>query len=66
MNYDILAHLWPYLAVILQAVDYYEAALSTSIQYVVCLELAELLLKLKHFEKAQQVLEKALDHKESN
>uniref|UniRef100_A0AAR2K0A0 Tetratricopeptide repeat domain 21B n=1 Tax=Pygocentrus nattereri TaxID=42514 RepID=A0AAR2K0A0_PYGNA len=49
-----------------KAVNYYETALSTSMQNSVCLELAELLLKLKRFERAQQILEKALDHEDSN
>uniref|UniRef100_A0AAR2IPM8 Tetratricopeptide repeat domain 21B n=1 Tax=Pygocentrus nattereri TaxID=42514 RepID=A0AAR2IPM8_PYGNA len=48
-----------------KAVNYYETALSTSMQNSVCLELAELLLKLKRFERAQQILEKALDHEDS-
>ncbi|XP_036445416.1 tetratricopeptide repeat protein 21B [Colossoma macropomum] len=48
-----------------KAVNYYETALSTSMQDSVCLELAELLLKLRRFERAQQILEKALDHEDS-
>uniref|UniRef100_A0AAY5F632 Tetratricopeptide repeat domain 21A n=1 Tax=Electrophorus electricus TaxID=8005 RepID=A0AAY5F632_ELEEL len=47
-----------------KAVNYYETVLSTSPQYCVCLELTALLLKLKHFERAQQILERALDHKD--
>lgn len=50
---------------ILQAVNYYEAALNTSIKDSVCLELAELLLKLKHFERAEKIIQKALDHEDS-
>ncbi|XP_062848130.1 tetratricopeptide repeat protein 21B [Trichomycterus rosablanca] len=49
-----------------KAIDYYETALNTSDHETVCLELAELLIKLKCFEKAQQILEKALDHDDSS
>ncbi|XP_072534985.1 tetratricopeptide repeat protein 21B [Salminus brasiliensis] len=48
-----------------KAVNYYETALSTSMQDSVCLELAELLFKLQRFERAQQILEKALEHEDS-
>lgn len=45
-----------------QAVGYYETALETdTLDCLVSVELAELLLKLRRFEKAQQVLEKALE-----
>ncbi|XP_016326977.1 tetratricopeptide repeat protein 21B [Sinocyclocheilus anshuiensis] len=45
------------------AVSYYETALKTdTLDCLVSVELSELLLKLKRFEKAQQVLEKALEH----
>ncbi|XP_050953552.1 tetratricopeptide repeat protein 21A isoform X2 [Labeo rohita] len=46
------------------AVGYYETALKTdALDCLLSVELSELLLKLKRFEKAQQVLEKALEHK---
>uniref|UniRef100_A0A8B9RLT8 Tetratricopeptide repeat domain 21A n=1 Tax=Astyanax mexicanus TaxID=7994 RepID=A0A8B9RLT8_ASTMX len=45
-----------------KAVEYYMTALSTSMNDSVYLELAELLFKLQHFEKAQHILEKALEH----
>ncbi|KAF7708887.1 tetratricopeptide repeat protein 21B isoform X2 [Silurus meridionalis] len=48
-----------------KAVNYYETALNTSLMDSVCLELAELLLKLKEFERAEKIIRKALDHKES-
>ncbi|KAL1248216.1 hypothetical protein QQF64_021534 [Cirrhinus molitorella] len=45
------------------AVSYYEVALRTgTLDCLLTIELSELLLKLKRFEKAQQVLEKALEH----
>uniref|UniRef100_A0A8C1MAG8 Tetratricopeptide repeat domain 21A n=1 Tax=Cyprinus carpio TaxID=7962 RepID=A0A8C1MAG8_CYPCA len=45
------------------ALGYYETALETdTLDCLVSAELAELLLKLRRFEKAQQVLEKALEH----
>ncbi|XP_016092333.1 tetratricopeptide repeat protein 21B-like [Sinocyclocheilus grahami] len=45
------------------AVSYYETALKTdTLDCLMSVELSELLLKLKRFEKAQQVLEKALEH----
>uniref|UniRef100_A0A8B9RLV5 Tetratricopeptide repeat domain 21A n=1 Tax=Astyanax mexicanus TaxID=7994 RepID=A0A8B9RLV5_ASTMX len=44
-----------------KAVEYYMTALSTSMNDSVYLELAELLFKLQHFEKAQHILEKALE-----
>uniref|UniRef100_A0A673GRR5 Tetratricopeptide repeat protein 21B-like n=1 Tax=Sinocyclocheilus rhinocerous TaxID=307959 RepID=A0A673GRR5_9TELE len=44
------------------AVSYYELALKTdTLDCLMSVELSELLLKLKRFEKAQQVLEKALE-----
>ncbi|KTF86282.1 hypothetical protein cypCar_00040340, partial [Cyprinus carpio] len=46
-----------------RALGYYETALETdTLDCLVSAELAELLLKLRRFEKAQQVLEKALEH----
>lgn len=49
-----------------QAVSYYESALEKdTLDCLMSIELSELLLKLKRFEKAQQVLEKALEHEPS-
>ncbi|XP_060776687.1 tetratricopeptide repeat protein 21B [Neoarius graeffei] len=48
-----------------KAVNYYEAALNTSVKDSVCFELAELLLKLKHSERAEKIIQKALDHEDS-
>ncbi|XP_076827471.1 tetratricopeptide repeat protein 21B [Brachyhypopomus gauderio] len=47
-----------------KAVEYYETVLNTIPQDSVCLELSKLLFKLQHFERAQQILERALDHKD--
>ncbi|KAF4087868.1 hypothetical protein AMELA_G00076230 [Ameiurus melas] len=47
-----------------KAINYYEAALNTSIKDSVCLDLAELLLKLKQSERAEKIIEKALDHED--
>ncbi|TSK16080.1 WD repeat-containing protein 48 [Bagarius yarrelli] len=47
------------------AVNYYETALNTSIKDSVCLELTELLLKLKQYERAEKIIQKALDKKNS-
>ncbi|XP_017334508.1 tetratricopeptide repeat protein 21B [Ictalurus punctatus] len=47
-----------------EAVNYYEAALNTSIKDSVCLDLAELLLKLKQSERAEKIIQKALDHED--
>lgn len=58
--------MWPDLTAIFQAINYYEAALNTSIKDSVCLELAELLLKLKQSEKAEKIIQKVLDHEDSN
>ncbi|XP_073686749.1 tetratricopeptide repeat protein 21A-like [Garra rufa] len=45
------------------AVSYYETALKTeTLDCHLSIELSGLLLKLKHFEKAQKVLERALEH----
>ncbi|XP_063063338.1 tetratricopeptide repeat protein 21B [Engraulis encrasicolus] len=43
-----------------KAVSYYEAALAANMQESLCLELVELLMKLKHFDKAKTILENAL------
>ncbi|KAK3551904.1 hypothetical protein QTP70_031550 [Hemibagrus guttatus] len=48
-----------------KAINYYETALNTSIKESVCLELAELLLKLKQSERAEKIIQKALDHEDS-
>ncbi|XP_051538517.1 tetratricopeptide repeat protein 21B [Myxocyprinus asiaticus] len=46
-----------------KAVSYYETALKADVQdFVLSVELAELLLKLKRFKEAQRVLEEALEH----
>lgn len=55
--------MWP---AILQAINYYETALNTSIKDSVCFEAAELLIKLKHSGRAEKILQKALDHEDSN
>ncbi|XP_066538772.1 tetratricopeptide repeat protein 21B [Hoplias malabaricus] len=49
-----------------KAINYYETALNISMKDSVCLELAELLLKLKRFERAHQIIQKALDHEDSS
>ncbi|XP_067908211.1 tetratricopeptide repeat protein 21B-like [Heterodontus francisci] len=45
-----------------KAIHYFEAALKIGGQDFLCHDLAELLLKLRLFEKAKKVLRKALDH----
>lgn len=45
-----------------QAINYYEVALKMSEQDFLCHDLADLLLKLKKFGKAEKVLSQALDH----
>ncbi|XP_007468203.1 PREDICTED: tetratricopeptide repeat protein 21A isoform X2 [Lipotes vexillifer] len=45
-----------------KAINYYEAAQKISGQDLLCCDLAELLLKLKKFNKAEKVLKQALDH----
>ncbi|MBV95360.1 Tetratricopeptide repeat protein 21A, partial [Eschrichtius robustus] len=45
-----------------KAINYYEAAQKISGQDFLCCDLAELLLKLKKFNKAEKVLKQALDH----
>lgn len=54
--------LMPLFPVCTKAVNYYEAAQKISGQDFVCCDLAELLLKLKKFSKAEKVLKQALDH----
>ena len=43
-----------------QAITYYEAALKSGQQNYLCYDLAELLLKLKWYDKAEKVLQHAL------
>nr|XP_031542667.1 tetratricopeptide repeat protein 21A isoform X3 [Vicugna pacos] len=45
-----------------KAINYYEAAQKISGQDFLCCDLAELLLKLKKFNKAEKILKQALDH----
>lgn len=45
-----------------QAITYYEAALKSGQQNYLCYDLAELLLKLKWYDKAEKVLQHALAH----
>ncbi|XP_032203773.1 tetratricopeptide repeat protein 21A isoform X2 [Mustela erminea] len=45
-----------------KAINYYEAAQKISGQDFLCCDLAELLLKLKKFSKAEKVLKQALEH----
>uniref|UniRef100_F7CGW7 Tetratricopeptide repeat domain 21A n=1 Tax=Equus caballus TaxID=9796 RepID=F7CGW7_HORSE len=45
-----------------KAINYYEAAQKISGQDFLCCDLAELLLKLKKFNKAEKVLKQALEH----
>ncbi|XP_033624164.1 tetratricopeptide repeat protein 21B-like isoform X1 [Asterias rubens] len=49
-----------------KAINYYEAALKTGGQSFLRHDLANLLLKLRHFEKAEKVLKTALDHESAN
>ncbi|XP_075778962.1 tetratricopeptide repeat protein 21A isoform X6 [Pelodiscus sinensis] len=49
-----------------KAINYYEVALKMSTQDFLCHDLAELLLKLKKFNKAEKVLNQALDHDSVN
>uniref|UniRef100_H3ARN0 Tetratricopeptide repeat domain 21A n=1 Tax=Latimeria chalumnae TaxID=7897 RepID=H3ARN0_LATCH len=45
-----------------KAINYYEAALKISRQDILCYDLADLLLKLKQFDKAEKVLKQVLEH----
>lgn len=45
-----------------QAINYYEAALKTEQQNFLRYDLAELLMKMKQFERCEKVLHEALDH----
>ncbi|NXL43527.1 TT21B protein, partial [Podilymbus podiceps] len=49
-----------------KAISYYEAALRSGQQNFLCYDLAELLMKLKQYEKAEKVLQQALDHEPVN
>ncbi|XP_038607045.1 tetratricopeptide repeat protein 21B [Tachyglossus aculeatus] len=49
-----------------KAIGYYEAALENGQQSFLCHDLAELLLKLRQYEKAEKVLQHALDHEPVN
>ncbi|XP_044274364.1 tetratricopeptide repeat protein 21B [Varanus komodoensis] len=49
-----------------KAINYYEAALKTGQQNFLCYDLAELLLKLNQYEKAEKVLRQILDHEPGN
>nr|XP_006812059.1 PREDICTED: tetratricopeptide repeat protein 21B-like [Saccoglossus kowalevskii] len=48
-----------------KAINYYDAALKTGHQNFLQYDLAELLLKLRQFDKAEKVLKKALDNQDS-
>ncbi|XP_034518101.1 tetratricopeptide repeat protein 21A isoform X2 [Ailuropoda melanoleuca] len=52
----------PIVPVCPKAINYYEAAQKISGQDFLCCDLAELLLKLKKFNKAEKVLKQALEH----
>lgn len=52
----------PMFPVCTKAINYYEAAQKVSGQDFLCCDLAELLLKLKKFNKAEKVLKQAVDH----
>lgn len=45
-----------------KAIGYYEAAVVNGQQSFLCYDLAELLMKLKQYERAEEVLQQALDH----
>lgn len=45
-----------------KAIGYYEAAVRSGQQNFLCYDLAELLMKLKQYEQAENVLQQALDH----
>ena len=47
-----------------KAINYYEAALKTANQQFLRGDLAELYLKLKHYDRAEKTLMVALDHKD--
>lgn len=45
-----------------QAINYYEAALKTEQQNFLRYDLAELLMKMKQYERSERVLQEALAH----
>ena len=45
-----------------QAINYYEAALKTEQQSFLRYDLAELLMKMKQYERCERILQEALDH----
>lgn len=49
-------------ATVTQAINYYEAALKTEQQNFLRYDLAELLMKMKQYERCERVLHEALDH----
>ncbi|XP_077175955.1 tetratricopeptide repeat protein 21B [Paroedura picta] len=49
-----------------KAINYYEAAIKTGQQNFLCYDLADLLLKLKQFDKAEKILRQVLDHEPVN
>ncbi|XP_034282528.1 tetratricopeptide repeat protein 21B isoform X4 [Pantherophis guttatus] len=49
-----------------KAISYYEAALKTGQQNILCYDLAELLLQLSQHDKAEKVLRQVLDHEPVN
>ncbi|KAH0621443.1 hypothetical protein JD844_022770 [Phrynosoma platyrhinos] len=49
-----------------KAINYYEAALKTGQQNFLSYDLAELLLKLNQYDKAEKVLQQVLDHESGN
>uniref|UniRef100_A0A8C5R7T2 Tetratricopeptide repeat domain 21B n=1 Tax=Leptobrachium leishanense TaxID=445787 RepID=A0A8C5R7T2_9ANUR len=49
-----------------KAINYYEAAIKSGQQNFLRYDLAELLLKLKQYEKAEKILKQALDHETVN
>ncbi|XP_042302110.1 tetratricopeptide repeat protein 21B isoform X2 [Sceloporus undulatus] len=49
-----------------KAINYYEAALKTGQQNFLSYDLAELLLKLNQYDKAEKVLQQVLDHESAN
>uniref|UniRef100_A0A8C6XRI6 Tetratricopeptide repeat domain 21A n=1 Tax=Naja naja TaxID=35670 RepID=A0A8C6XRI6_NAJNA len=59
---QIAETLLPIYIKLFQAINYYEVALKMSEQDFLCHDLADLLLKLKKFGKAEKVLSQALDH----
>lgn len=50
------------MAAVMQAINYYEAALRTEQQSFLRYDLAELLMKMKQYERSERVLHEALAH----